>query len=103
MSNYEKAKLLRKHFDEAFPDGISLRQVWFLVKYAKTVRKFARSNAALNNLSNVLFDGIASFKEIDKVDKISGRPYKGLVITLKLVDGTMINDSESDNEEEGGD
>lgn len=100
MSNYEKAKMLRKHFDEAFPDGMSERQMWFLVKYAKTVRKFARSNAALNNLSNMLFEGIAKFKEVDKVDK-SGKPYKGLSITIKTKDGE-VRGSESDYEDEGG-
>ncbi len=100
MSNYEKAQKLRKHFDEAFPNRMSERQVWFLVKYAKTVRKFARSNAAFNNLSNMLFEGIAKFKEIDKVDKL-GRAYKGLSITVKTKEGEVTG-SESDYEEEGG-
>lgn len=102
MSNYEKAQKLRKHFDEAFPSGMSERQVWFLVKYAKTVRKFARSNAAFNNLSNMLFEGIAKFKEVDKVDKL-GRAYKGLAIGILTKNGEeVVMASESDYEDEGG-
>ncbi len=102
MSNYEKAVKLRKEFDEVFSGKMSFRQIWWIIKFAKTVRKFARSNAALYNLCNEIFRGIATFKEVPKM-KTDGTKYMGLEITMKMPDGTEMVQSETvrDEEEEG--
>jgi hypothetical protein len=103
MSNYEKARKMRKEFDkpDVFGGKITFRQIWWIIKFAKTVRKFARSNAALYNLCNELFVGIASFKSVPKLNELNGMMYKGLQVTMKI-DGiemsSMIEDSDGDEE-----
>lgn len=96
MSNYEKAKKFREEFDrpDVFGGKITFRQLWWIVKLAKTVRKFARSNAALYNLLNEIFRGIATFREVSK-EKADGTPYKGLKIVA--VDGTSDDGDDSDD------
>ena len=100
MSNTEKAQKMRKEFDEpeVFNGKINFRQIWWIVKLAKTVRKFARSNAALYNLLNEIFSGIARFKEVTKT-KEDGSIYPGLEITMKMSDGTQMTESEKGGEE----
>jgi len=95
MSNYEKATKMRKEFDEpdVFGGKMNFRQIWWIVKLAKTVRKFARSNAALYNLLNEIFRGIATFKEVTKT-KDDGTTYPGLEITMKMPDGMQVTESE---------
>lgn len=101
MSNYEKARGMREEFDEpvVFGGKMTFRQIWWLVKFAKTVRKFARSNAALYNLCNELFRGIAKFEEVPKT-KDDGTVYKGLQITMKLEDGTVFSQVSKESDEE---
>lgn len=68
MSNIEKARKMREEFDEqdVFGGKITFRQLWWIIKLVKIVRKFARSNTALYNLLNEMFRGIATFKEVKK-------------------------------------
>ena len=100
MSNIEKAQKMRKEFDEpdVFGGKINFRQLWWIVKLVKTVRKFARSNGALYNLLNELFRGIARFKEVTKT-KDDGTTYPGLEITMKMPDGTQMTENEKWGEE----
>lgn len=100
MSNSEKAQKMRKEFDESdvFGGNISFRQIWWIIKFAKTVRKFARSNAALYNLCNELFRGIATFKSVTKT-KDDGTTYDGLEIIMKMTNGAVMTQVESDIEE----
>lgn len=100
MSNVEKAQILRKNFDEVFPDGMDERQLWWITKFAKTVRKFARTNVAYNNLCNALFEGKAVFKDVNKFDSVKQKSYTGLSITVKGKDGTDITYSGKDEGDE---
>ncbi len=101
MSNQEKAQEMRKEFNkpDVFNGTMHFRQIWWIVKFAKTVRKFARSNAALYNLLNEIFRGIATFKEVTKT-KEDGTTYPGLEITMKMYDGSMMTQSEKGSDEE---
>lgn len=100
MSNYDKAQKMRKEFDDpdVFGGKMNFRQIWWMIKFAKTVRKFARSNAALYNLCNEVFRGIATFKEVKKM-KEDGTIYPGLEITMK-VEGVEITEQEKGGDEE---
>jgi len=102
MSNYEKATKMRKEFDEpdVFGGKMNFRQIWWIIKFAKTVRKFARSNGALYNLCNELFRGIATFKEVTKTKADGVTTYPGLEITMKMLDGTQMTESEKWSDEE---
>lgn len=82
MSNQEKAEQFKKDIKEAFPDGLTFRQIWFIVKFAKVVRKFARNNSALYNLCNMTFRDTARFFEVEKISTRDGKPYKGLKIEM---------------------
>jgi hypothetical protein len=100
MSNSEKAQKMRKEFNEpdVFGGTISFRQIWWIIKFAKTVRKFARSNAALYNLCNEIFRGIASFTAVTKI-KDDGSTYLGLEIKMKMPDGAFVAEVMSDESE----
>lgn len=99
MSNIEKARRMREEFDEpdVFGGKITFRQVWWIIKFAKTVRKFARSNAALYNLCNEIFRGIATFKEVTKT-KPDGTTYPGLEITMRMQDGTVVSQTDQSDD-----
>lgn len=99
MSNYDKAQKMRKEFDEptVFDGKMNFRQIWWIIKFAKTVRKFARSNAALYNLCNEIFRGIATFKEVTKT-RDDRTTYPGLEITMKMPDGTVMAQTGEDDE-----
>ncbi len=101
MSNMEKAQKMRKEFDEpdVFGGKITFRQLWWIIKLVKIVRKYARSNSALYNLFNELFNSVATFKEVTKT-KDDGTAYPGLEITMKMYDGSMMTQSEKGGEEE---
>ena len=97
----EKAQKMRKEFNEpdVFNGTMHFRQIWWIVKLAKTVRKFARSNVALYNLLNEIFRGVATFKEVTKT-KDDGTTYPGLEITMKMYDGTLMSQVEPDRGDE---
>ena len=59
---------------------LTVRQLWVLVKIAKTVRLRCRSNKAFNNYMNRIFP-YASFDEVTKT-KADGTSYPGLQITV---------------------
>lgn len=99
MSNIDKAQKMRKEFDEpdVFGGRMNFRQIWWIIKFAKTVRKFARSNSALYNLCNEIFRGIATFKEVTKT-KEDGTTYPGLEITMKMPDGAIISQTDIEDD-----
>ena len=94
MSNVDKARQLKEEFDnlDVFGGKITVRQLWWIIKFAKIVRKFARNNVALYNLCNEIFTGVATFKEVKKLK--DGTEYPGMSITMK-VDGENVSYSES--------
>jgi len=106
MSNMQKAEKLRKDFEEAFGGKMTFMQLWFVVKCCKVARKFARSNAAFNNLFNEIFRGVAVFSQVDKVvpdykNPGETRVIKSLLIKMKLPDGEVQElDSDSSGDEE---
>lgn len=78
-----------KEFEEVFGrpiTDITVRQMWWLVKFAKQVRSRCRSNAALNNFLARNFRHL-KFSEVEKQGYRG--PYMGLAI-----DGT---EDEGDN------
>ena len=87
MSMYESAEKLRKEFKELFKDGMSPKQVWWIVKMMKSARLYCRSNVAFNNFMNAVFRGVAEFKQVLKQDA-QGKEYKGLEIKMIKPDGT---------------
>jgi len=52
MSIYESAEKLRKEFKELFKDGMTPKQVWWVVKMMKSARLYCRSNVTFNNFMN---------------------------------------------------
>lgn len=76
-SYFNPEAALKSELAEQFPD-LTLRQLWTIVKLVKRVRKFARNNAAFNNLMNRLFPDF-EFREVKKDNKWG----KGLQITDK--------------------
>ncbi|TAN37376.1 MAG: hypothetical protein EPN25_15405 [Nitrospirae bacterium] len=87
MSMYEVRERLRKDFSEAFPDGLTNRQLWFIAKLGKAIRVYCRNNTSFNNFMNDVFSGLAVFEQVTKT-KPSGETYPGLKITVKNKDNT---------------
>ena len=98
MSMNQTASRLKEDFEKAWPKGtLTYRQIWFMVKLAKGVRLYARSNKAFNNFMNQIFGSDVEFKQVTKV-KPDGEKYEGLQITMKSVNGIEYADN---NQEEG--
>lgn len=66
-------------------EDLTLKQLWWLVKFAKHIRGRCRSNTALNNYLNRNFS--AQFREVSKT--FNGRTFMGLQI---IKDGESLED-----------
>lgn len=88
MSMYDSAGKLREEFKELFKDGMTPRQVWWVVKMMKSARLYCRNNVAFNNFMNSIFGGVAEFRQVLKRDE-QGREYTGLEIKMIKPDGTV--------------
>lgn len=87
MSMYDSAEKLRKEFKELFKDGMTPRQIWFIVKMMKSARLYCRNNVAFNNFANTVFRDVAEFRQVSKQDA-QGKGYTGLEIRMIKPDGT---------------
>lgn len=87
MTMYDSAGKLREEYKELFPNGLGLRQIWFVVKMCKAARLYCRNNIAFNNFMNTTFRGIAEFRQVPKQDA-QGKGYTGLEIKMINPDGT---------------
>lgn len=96
MTMYDSADKLREEFKELFPNGLSFRQIWFVVKLCKAVRLYCRSNVAFNNFVNSVFRGTAEFKDVPKQDA-HGKGYTGLEIRMIKPDGTPVTEIMEDS------
>jgi hypothetical protein len=99
MSMYESAEKLREESKELFKDGLSSRQIWFIVKAMKAARWYCRSNVAFNNFMNAMFQGTAKFRQVEK-EGAGGKKYMGLAVTMLNPDGTTKEEIVSGAEEE---
>lgn len=87
MTMYDLAGKLREEFKELFKEGMTPKQVWWVVKMMKSARMYCRSNAAFNNFMNMIFEGTAEFRQVSKQDS-QGKVYTGLEIRMIKPDGT---------------
>lgn len=87
MTMYDSASKLREEFKELFGNGMTPRQLWWVVKMMKSARMYCRSNVAFNNFMNMVFRDIAEFRQVPKQDT-QGRGYIGLEIRMIKPDGT---------------
>lgn len=69
----------KENFQQLQIDKLTLKQLWWLVKFAKHVRGRCRNNSAFNNFMNRNFTP-AKFSEVPKEYK--GKQYTGLKITV---------------------
>lgn len=99
MGMYESAEKLREERKELFKDGLSFRQVWFIVKMMKAARLYCRSNVAFNNFMNALFQGTAKFRQVER-EGLGGKKYMGLSITMLNPDGTTAEEVVAGSEDE---
>ena len=95
---YDTADKLREEYNELFKDGLSFRQLWWIVKICKAVRLYCRSNVAFDNFLNSVFKGKAEFRQVPKQDT-QGREYTGLEIKLIEQDGTSFTEVMGGNED----
>lgn len=95
MTMYVVAHKLHEEVKTHFPE-LTDRQIWTIVKLCKMSRRYCRSNAAFNNAMNVVFEGIAEFKEVQKINPKDGTSYPGLSIRVKGKD-TEIESNESED------
>lgn len=91
MSMYDSAEKLKEELKELFPNGLTFRQVWFIVKICKAVRLYCRSNIAFNNFMNSTFKGIAEFRQVERQDP-KGNIYPGLSVRMLKPDGTIAEE-----------
>jgi hypothetical protein len=99
MSMYESAEKLKAESKELFKDGLSFRQVWWIVKMMKVARLYCRSNVAFNNFMNNVFSGTARFRQVER-EGLAGKKYMGLAVTMLKSDGTVAEDIVVGTEEE---
>lgn len=86
MTMYDSAGKLREEFKDLFPNGLGLRQIWFIVKMCKAARLYCRNNVAFDNFMNAVYRGIAEFRQVSKQDA-QGKGYTGLEIRMINPDG----------------
>ncbi len=98
MSMYDSAEKLREERNELFKDGLSFRQVWWIVKMMKAARLYCRSNTAFNNFMNSVFDKAVKFRQIER-ESPDGKKYMGLMVTMLRSDGTVTEEVAPDMEE----
>ena len=87
MSLSDSTERLREESKELFKDGLSFRQVWWIVKMMKAARLYCRSNVAFNNFMNMIFNGTAKFRQVER-EGLDGKKYMGLAVTMLKPDGT---------------
>lgn len=88
----QRAADLGKEFKEHFGE-LNAKQLWLIAKLAKLIRRSCRQNTAFNNAMKAAFPH-ATFKQVPKEDKRSGRTYEGLAITVNSV--TAEDDADED-------
>ncbi len=98
MSMYESAGKLREESKELFKDGLSFRQVWWVVKMMKVARLYCRSNVAFNNFMNDVFQGVSKFRQVEREGN-DGKKYVGLAVTMLNPDGTTKEEIVAGTEE----
>jgi hypothetical protein len=91
MSMYDAAEKLREESKELFKDGLSFRQLWWIVKMMKAARLYCRSNVAFNNFMNMIFKGTAKFRQV-KREGVDGYEYIGLAVTMLKPDGSVAEE-----------
>jgi hypothetical protein len=99
MSMYDSAEKLREESKELFKDGLSFRQVWWIVKMMKAARLYCRSNVAFNNYMNMVFGDIGEFRQVER-EGLGGKKYMGLAVTMLKPDGTTGEEIVAGTEEE---
>ncbi len=99
MSMYDSAEKLREESKELFKDGLSFRQLWWIVKMMKAARMYCRSNVAFNNFMNAVFKGTAQFRQVER-EGPGGNKYMGLAIKMLKPDGTTAEEIVIGAEEE---
>jgi len=95
---YDSAEKLREESKELFKDGLSFRQVWWIVKMMKAARLYCRSNVAFNNFMNLIFKGTAKFRQVER-EGPGGNKYMGLAVTMLKPDGTTEEEIVASTEE----
>jgi hypothetical protein len=95
---YESAGKLREESKELFKDGLSFRQVWWVVKMMKAARLYCRTNIAFNNFMNNIFQGTAKFRQVER-EGVGGKKYMGLAVTMLNPDGTTKEEIVAGTEE----
>ena len=98
MAMYDSAEKLKEEFKELFKDGMTTRQLWWVVKMMKAARLYCRSNVAFNNFMNFSFREVAEFRQVQKQDA-QGKGYTGLEIKMIRPDGTSAIEVMADAEE----
>lgn len=98
---------VKERIEAAFGTELTTQQLWALVRLAKHVRKYARSNAAFNNMANVVFP-YAKFKQITvenpkfnpnmPISKWNSKTYEKLTIEVKGQSTPDDADSDDDGE-----
>ena len=87
MNMHESAEKLREESKELFKDGLTFRQLWWVVKMMKAARLYCRSNIAFNNFMNSVFSGTAQFRQVER-EGLAGKKYPGLAVKMLRPDGT---------------
>ena len=99
MSMYQSAEKLREESKDLFKDGLSFRQLWWVVKMMKAARLYCRSYKAFNNFMNAVFSGTAQFRQVER-EGLAGKKYMGLAITMLNPDGKTAEEIVIGTEEE---
>jgi hypothetical protein len=91
---FDGEKYVKDLFDKAFKEELTPSQIIAICKLCKRVRRYARNNAAFNNLMNRMIT-YATFRDVT-MTKRNGEKYPGLQVTMK--DGTKHEDEQEDEE-----
>ncbi len=81
MSMYDSSEKLGIEYKELFKDGLSFRQIWWIVKMMKAARLYCRSNVAFNNFANMVFKGFAEFRQVER-EGADKKKYMALEIKM---------------------
>lgn len=92
---FDGERYVKDLLDKAFKEELTAEQIIAICKLCKRVRRYARSNAAFNNLMNRMIT-YATFREVT-MTKRNGEKYPGLQVTMK--DGSKHEDKEEEGEE----
>lgn len=86
---------------DAFPQGLTAKQIMAVIRFSKLVRYRARSNAALNSMVKRVFSWLKASFRVMVLENYKGEKYDALICEIPVtIDGAKQNKPDQAIEED---